>query len=165
MDFVSDALLDGRRFRALTIVDNFSRESVAIEAGASMTAQRVVAILQRLAVAGRCPKYITVDNGSEFISKALDQWAHWRGVQLDFIRPGKPVENAYIESFNGKFRTECLSANWFKSMEEARHVIELWRQEYNGRRPHSSLGNLSPEEFLSKSMPIRLRPEEKILTL
>ena len=123
MDFVSDALLDGRRFRALTIVDNFSRESLAIEAGTSMTAQQVVAILERLAVAGRCPKYITEDNGSVFISKALDEWAHWWGVQLDFIRPGRPVQNAYIESLHGRFRTECLNTNWFKRMEEAHPLI------------------------------------------
>ena len=150
MDFVADALADGRRFRALTIVDNFSRESPAIEVGASMTGQQVVKILDRLARSGRCPRFITVDNGSEFISKALDQWAHWRGVQLDFIHPGKPVENAYIESFNGRFRSECLNAHWFHSIDEARLGIESWRREYNGFRPHSSLKDQTPEEFLRK---------------
>ena len=151
MDFVSDALADGRRFRALTIVDNFSRESVAIEAGVSMTGREVVRVLEGLAQRGRCPRSITVDNGSEFISKALDQWAHWRGVQLDFIRPGKPVENAYIESFNGSFRTECLNAHWFQSIQEARSTVESWRREYNGFRPHSSLEDRTPEEFLREN--------------
>lgn len=130
MDFVSDALADGRRFRALTIVDNYSRESVAIEAGASLTGQHVVEVLRGLDRLGRRPKWITVDNGSEFVSKVLDQWAHWHKVQLDFIRPGKPVENAYIESFNGRFRQECLNANWFAGLADARMTIENWRQEY-----------------------------------
>ena len=151
MDFVADALADGRRFRALTIVDNFSRESLAIDVGASMTGQQVVKVLDRLARSGRCPRFITVDNGSEFISKALDQWAHWRGVQLDFIHPGKPAENAYIDSFNGRFRTECLNAHWFQLIDEVRCAIESWRQDYNGFRPHSSLQNLTPEEFLRKN--------------
>ena len=148
MDFVADALADGRRFRALTIVDHFSRESVGIEVGASLTGQHVVEVLRRLNRLNRRPQWITVDNGSEFISKALDQWAHWHKVQLDFIRPGKPVENAYIESFNGRFRQECLNANWFTSLEDARMTIEAWRQEYNAQRPHSALGGLSPQEFL-----------------
>jgi putative transposase len=148
MDFVADALADGRRFRALTIVDHFSRESVAIEVGSSLTGGHVVGVLRRLNRIGRRPRWITVDNGSEFISKVLDQWAHWHKVQLDFIRPGKPVENAFIESFNGRLRQECLSANWFTNLHDARMTIEAWRKEYNTQRPHSSLGGLSPHEFM-----------------
>ncbi len=130
-----------------------------------MTGQQVVKVLDRLARSGRCPRFITVDNGSEFISKALDQWAHWRGVQLDFIHPGKPVENAYIESFNGRFRTECLNAHWFHSIDEARLTIESWRQEYNGFRPHSSLQDLTPEEFLRQNSQPGPCGKPEILTL
>ena len=165
MDFVSDALADGRRFRALTIVDNYSRESVAIEAGASLTGQHVVEVLRGLDRLGRRPKWITVDNGSEFVSKALDQWAHWHKVQLDFIRPGKPVENAYIESFNGRFRQECLNANWFAGLADARMTIENWRQEYNAQRPHSALGGLSPQEFLQAQTTDSSTESAEILTL
>ena len=165
MDFVADALADGRRFRALTIVDHFSRESVGIEVGASLTGQHVVEVLRRLNRLGRRPQWITVDNGSEFISKALDQWAHWHKVQLDFIRPGKPVENAYIESFNGRFRQECLNANWFTSLEDARMTIEAWRQEYNAQRPHSALGGLSPQEFLRAQTNGSSTESVEILTL
>ena len=165
MDFVADALADGRRFRALTIVDHFSRESVGIEVGASLTGQHVVEVLRRLNRLGRRPQWITVDNGSEFISKALDQWAHWHKVQLDFIRPGKPVENAYIESFNGRFRQECLNANWFSSLEDARMTIEAWRQEYNTQRPHSVLGGLSPQEFLRAQTNGSSTESAEILTL
>ena len=148
MDFMSDALADGRRFRALTIVDHFSRESVAIEVGSSLRGEHAVGVLRRLNRIGRRPRWITVDNGSEFISKVLDQWAHWHKVQLDFIRPGKPVENAFIESFNGRLRQECLNTNWFASLSEARSTIETWRRQYNTWRPHSALGGLSPQEFL-----------------
>ena len=123
MDFVADALANGRRFRALTIVDHFSRESVAIEVGPSLTGRHVVEVLRRLNRLGRRPQWITVDNGSEFILKALDQWAHWHKVQLDFIRPGKLVENAYLESFNGRFRHERLNANWFAGLEDARMTV------------------------------------------
>jgi putative transposase len=105
-----------------------------------------------------------VDNGSEFISKALDQWAHGNHVELDFIRPGKPVENAFIESFNGSFRMECLNAHWFQSTEEARITVETWRREYNGFRPHSALNDLPPQEFLRRQANPESRDEE-ILTL
>ena len=165
MDFVADALADGRRFRALTIVDHYSRESVAIEAGASLTGQHVVDVLRRLNRQGRRAQWITVDNGSEFISKALDQWAHWHKVQLDFIRPGKPVENAFIESFNGRLRQECLNANWFASLADARATIETWRQEYNAHRPHSALDGLSPQEFLRAQSTDSSTESVKILTL
>jgi len=165
MDFVADALADGRRFRCLTIVDHFSRESVAIEVGASLTGHNVVSVLRRLNRQGRRPRWITVDNGSEFISKVLDQWAHWHGVRLDFIRPGKPVENAFIESFNGRFRQECLNGNWFVNLDDARVTIEDWRRYYNGQRPHSALNGLSPQEFLRAQSKDSSTESVEILTL
>jgi putative transposase len=147
MDFVSDSLHDGRRFRVLTLVDHFSRVSPAIEVGSSITGKRVVAVLERLANAHGLPRVITTDNGTEFTSRAVDEWAHRNGVKLDFIRPGKPIENAYIESFNGRLRQECLNQCWFSSLEDAKIQIEAWRTDYNGNRPHTSLGNQTPEQF------------------
>lgn len=149
MDFVTDSLVNGRRFRALTIVDDHSRESVTIEADFSLTGERVARVLERLSLTRGLPAVITVDNGPEFAGRALDAWAYQRGVKLHFIRPGKPVENAYIESFNGRFRDECLNETLFRTLDEARHVIETWRDDYNRHRPHSALGNLTPEEFAS----------------
>jgi len=150
MDFMHDQLADGRRFRCLTVVDHFSRESPAIEVGRSLTGRRVVAVLERLAASRGLPEVIFVDNGTEFTSKAVDRWAYENGVKLDFSRPGKPTDNAFIESFNGRLREECLNQHWFTSMEDAKQTIEGWRQAYNRRRPHSSLGYLSPAEYLSK---------------
>ncbi len=151
MDFVSDELLDGRRIRLLTIVDNFTRESLAIEVAASIAGQRVVEVLSRLNQERGRPRTIRVDNGPEFTSKRLDQWAYLNGVQLDFSRPGKPTDNAFIEafieSFNGRLRQECLNENWFLSLEDAQEKVESWRRHYNRDRPHGSLGNLTPEEF------------------
>jgi putative transposase len=149
MDFVSDGLADGRRIRCLTLVDDYSRECLAIEVDTSLTGRRVVAVLERLAELRGLPQSITVDHGPEFEGKALDAWAYQRQVHLAFIRPGKPVENAYIESFNGKFRDECLNEHWFITMAQARRAIEEWRIEYNTERPHSSLGNLTPEQYAS----------------
>jgi putative transposase len=149
MDFVHDQLADGRRFRCLTLVDHFSRESPAIEVGQSLTGQRVVSVLQRLAVTCGLPEVIFVDNGTEFTSKAVDRWAYENGVKLEFSRPGKPTDNAFIESFNGRLREECLNQHWFASLDEAKQIIEEWRQSYNRRRPHSSLDYLSPAEYLS----------------
>lgn len=160
MDFVSDSLYDGRRFRALTIVDNFSRVSPAIEVGASLTGKLVVAVLERLRASHGLPAVITVDQGSEFTSRALDEWAHRRGVKLDFTRRGKPTDNAYIESFNGKLRLECLNQNWFATMDDAKAKIEAWRLDYNRERPHSSLGNRTPESFAREWTP----PEPMLLT-
>jgi putative transposase len=148
MDFVSDALADGRRFRCLTIVDDFSRESPQIFVERSIPGHRVAQILDGLGGARGLPDTIVCDNGPEFAGSALDWWAHERGVKISFIRPGKPVENAFIESFNGKFRDECLNENWFTSLRDAQEKIEAWRRDYNRNRPHSSLGNKSPEEFL-----------------
>ena len=147
MDFVSDGLAAGRRFRCLNIVDDCTRECVAIEVDTSLTGTRVQAVLDRLAETRGLPQSITVDHGPEFEGQILDTWAYGANVQLSFIRPGKPNENAYIESFNGKFRDECLNEHWFLTMAHARRIIETWRIEYNTERPHSSLGNLTPQEF------------------
>lgn len=147
MDFVSDTLANGQRFRALTLVDNVSRVSPAIEVGASLTGQHVVRVLERLKASQGLPKRIAVDNGPEFISKVLDAWAHEHDVQLEFSRPGKPTDNAFIESFNSRLRQDCLNQHWFRSIGEARRIIEAWRQDYNLNHPHSALGYSSPEMF------------------
>lgn len=147
MDFVHDQLVDGRPFRILTVIDQWSRESVSVEPGFSLTGTSVASILDAVAQARRLPKAITVDHGTEFTSRALDDWAWRRGVQLDFIRPGKPVENGLIESFNGRLRDECLNVTEFTSIEHARDTLCAWRDDYNHRRPHSSLGHLTPSEF------------------
>lgn len=152
MDFVSDGLADGRRLRCLNIVDDCTRECVAIEVDTSITGTRVKAVLERLADTRGLPRSITVDHGPEFEGQVLDAWAYERGVQLSFIRPGKPNENAYIESFNGKFRDECLNEHWFVTMAQARRVIEAWRIEYNTERPHSSLGDVTPQEFAEECL-------------
>jgi putative transposase len=157
MDFVADALATGRRFRTLTIVDDFTRECPAIEVDTSLPGVRVTRLLDRLAATHRLPELIVVDNGPEFAGKALDVWAYRHGVRLHFIRPGKPVENAYIESFNGKFRDECLNENWFVDLEDAKIKIETWRLDYNRVRPHSCLGNLTPEEFKNKTHGLTLQ--------
>lgn len=151
MDFVSDQLSDGRKFRSLTIVDDCSRESPAIEVDTSLPGKRVTRVLDRLADTRGLPDAIVVDNGPEFSGSELDSWAHQRGVKLCFIRPGKPVENVYIESFNGKFRDECLNEHWFTSLKDAQEKIEAWRKDYNRNRPHSSLGNLTPDEFVRRN--------------
>jgi len=151
MDFVSDQLFDGRKFRALTVVDNFSRKCLKIEVGQSIKGPDVVeAVNQIVASEGQLPHRIKVDNGSEFISKALDLWAYENKVTMDFSRPGKPTDNPFIESFNGSFRDECLNTNWFLSLDDAQEKIENWRQEYNEYRPHSSLGDITPTEFIKQ---------------
>ena len=151
MDFVADGLADGRRFRCLTVVDDFSRECVALEVDTSLPGARVRTVLQQLADTRGLPQSITVDHGPEFESEVLDAWAYTATVHLAFINPGRPNENAYIESFNGKFRDECLNEHWFTSMAHARRIIREWRDEYNGERPHSSLGNLTPVEFAERA--------------
>ena len=144
---MADGLYSGRRFRVFTLVDHFTRESPAILSDTSIPGKKVVEVLDHLAGLGIKPKVITVDNGPEFSGRALDEWAHRNGVKLDFIRPGKPVENAYIESFNGKLREECLNLHWFKTIEEAKEKIESWRVDYNEQRPHSALDDQTPSEF------------------
>ena len=150
MDFVEDRLVYGRKFRSLTIEDTFSRESLAIEVDTSLGGVRVTRVLDQLAQDRGVPEAITVDNGTEFDSKAVDAWAYAHGVKMDFIRPGKPMENGYIESFNGKFRDECLNENIFMNLNEAREIIEVWRVDYNEERPHSSLADLTPTEFIKQ---------------
>lgn len=153
MDFVADNLFDGTRIRALTVVDNFSRECMMIHVDRSIRGEHVVALMKHMqADHDRCPDRIQVDNGSEFISKALDKWAYENGVTLDFSRPGKPTDNPFIESFNGSLRDECLNSHWFLSMEDAREKIESWREEYNTFRPHSSLDNLTPVEYKDRHL-------------
>jgi len=132
----------------LTIVDHFSRESVAIEVGHGLRSKDVIRCLTRLKITRGLPKVIVVDNGSEFSGNEMDIWANENDVDLHFIRPGKPTENAYIESFNGRLRDECLNANVFYELTQAKRVIEEWREDYNNWRPHSSLGNLSPIEYV-----------------
>jgi len=147
MDFMSDELFNGRKIRLLTIVDHFTRESLAIEVAGKLQGGDVVAALERLARTRQLPATIRVDNGPEFTSKALDLWAYSHQVKLDFSRPGKPTDNAFIESFNGSVRAECLNENWFLSLEDAQEKIEAWRNDYNNHRPHSALCNLAPREF------------------
>ncbi|WP_407672446.1 IS3 family transposase [Noviherbaspirillum pedocola] len=155
MDFVADALFDGRRLRALTVVDNYTRESLAIEVGQSLKGEDVVATLRRIGATRGLPATIKVDNGSEFVSKAMDKWAYENHVELDFSRPGRPTDNAKVESFNGRFRQECLNAHWFMSLDDARQKIEQWRQHYNETRPHSALRWATPAEFARQA---RMKP-------
>ena len=150
LDFVQDALYWGRKIRVLTVEDAFHREALAIEVDTSLPGARVVRVLDQLTEErGAIPDVIVLDNGPELTSRVLDQWAYERGVKLHFIDPGKPIQNAFIESFNGKFRDECLNEHWFLSLVDARRLIEDWRIDYNENRPHSSLGNLTPREYLA----------------
>lgn len=148
MDFITDSIVTGRRFRALAIVDDYSRECPAIEVDTSIGGRRVVGVLERLSETRGLPETITMDNGPEFAGRALDEWSYRKGIKLSFIRPGKPIENAFAESFNGRLRDECLNTNWFMSLKHAREVIESWRKDYNTVRPHSALAGLSPQEFM-----------------
>lgn len=147
MDFVADALFDGRRLRTLPVVDNYTSECLAIDAGQSLKGEDIVRVLEQLRMTRGLPKTIKVDNGSEFISKVMDKWAYEHGVGLDFSRPGKPTDNAKVESFNGRFREECLNANWFLPLEDAKGKIEAWRRYYNEDRPHSAQGLMTSAEF------------------
>jgi putative transposase len=150
MDFVHDALADGRPFQILTVVDQWSRPSPLLEVASRMSGYTVGEALDRVLEGAPRPRSITVDHGTEFQSRALEDWAYRRGVQLDFIRPGKPIENAFIESFNGRFRDECLNVHQFASIADAQTKIEAWRLDYNQRRPHGSLGHLTPSEFVAQ---------------
>jgi putative transposase len=147
MDFVSDTLYDGGRFRAFTLIDTYTRQALQIQPRRSMSGQLVTQFLDQALVEYGRPRRIRCDNGPEFIGKELDHWCYTNGVELHFIKPGKPTENCFIESFNGTFRDECLSTNWFLSIHEASMIIEKWRREYNEERPHGSLGGLTPREF------------------
>lgn len=147
MDFVSDRLVDDRWFRVLTVVDQCTRECLLLYADRALSGGKVAAELDRVVRERGVPLSITVDNGSEFASRAMDAWAYGHGIHLDFIRPGKPVENGYIESFNGRLRDECLNVSLFFSLEDARQKLEQWRRDYNQARPHSALGDLAPAVF------------------
>jgi putative transposase len=147
MDFVSDALFNGKKFRALTVADNHTRECLAIEVGQSLTGDDVAMVLTEIAQGRELPSRIQADNGPEFISISLDKWAYDHGVTMDFSRPGKPTDNPFIESFNGSLRDECLNVHWFMSLEDARQKIETWRQDYNNFRPHSALSDTAPALF------------------
>ena len=147
MDFVAARLLDGRWFRVLTVVDQFTRECVLLMADSSLTGHKVALALSQALVERGAPGSITVDNGTEFVSKAMDVWAYQHGVQLDFIRPGRPVENSYIESFNGRLRDECLNVEVFFTIVDVREKLDRWRTDYNQVRPHSALKDQSPQAF------------------
>jgi putative transposase len=147
MAFVADELFDGRKLRMLTVVDCYTRECLAIDVGQSLKGEDAVDALKRISAQRGLPKTIKTDNGSEFISKVMDKWAYERGVELDFSRPGKPTDNARVESFNGRLRQECLNANWFLSLDDAKAKIGAWRTYYNESRPHSALDWSTPAEF------------------
>lgn len=147
MDFVRDCLASGRVIRTLTIVDDCTRVSPGYEVDTSMSGWRVTRVLERIGAEGPLPKEIVIDNGPEFRSRAFTTWAEKKGIRLHFIEKGKPVQNAYVESFNGKLRDECLNANWFTSLRDARRLIGGWWQSYNKERPHSSLGYVAPVEY------------------
>lgn len=134
-------------YRALNVIDVFTRESLAIEPGQRLRGENVVAILNRLLTVRKALRYLFVDNGSEFSGRLLDLWAYHHHVRIDFSRPGKPVDNCFVETFNGSFRDECLNVRWFDRLAQAREVIEAWRVEYNESRPHMVLGDVSPQEF------------------
>jgi putative transposase len=146
LDFMSDALATGRRFRTLGVIDTCTREALAIEVDTSLPSARVVRVLEQLITKRGRPTEIVLDNGPELISRVLDQWAAEQGIRLGFIEPGKPEQNAVMESFNGRFRDECLNCHWFTSLADARRIIETWRQDYNQVRPHSSLNYATPQE-------------------
>jgi len=153
MDFVSDALANKRKIKLLTVIDCFNRECVRIEVDTSINGVRVARIMEELREQRGLPGKIVTDNGPEFTGKALDAWAYARDVKIHFIQPGKPSQNGFIESFNGKLRDECLNEHWFMGMDDARRLIEDWRIEYNHDRPHSSLGGMTPVEYATAELP------------
>lgn len=159
LDFVHDTLETGRRFRTLNVVDDFTRECLAIEVDTSLSGPRVARVLDAIGARRGFPQTIVMDNGTELTSLAMACWARDRKVRLHFIQPGKPTQNAFIESFNGKFRDECLNEHEFATLTYARSIIESWRLDYNANRPHKALGNRTPEEFargLQITLPLQL---------
>jgi putative transposase len=150
LDFVSDTLSNGRTFRCLTVVDEYSREALAVHVAHSIPATSVIEVLEQLREERGLPSVIITDNGSEFTSRAFDAWAYARGVKIAYIQPGKPMQNGFVESFNGTLRDECLNLHWFLTLRDAREKIESWREDYNRVRPHSALGNLTPEEYVGE---------------
>ena len=158
MDFMSDALADGRKFRVLNVLDNFSRECLAIEVNTSVPGSSVTRVLDGIAVQRGYPEVIVVDNGPEFRGREMDTWACRHGVRLHFIDPGKPMQNAFVESFNDKCRAECLNSHWFMGVGEARERIAAWREEYNERRPHRSLGRIPPAAYARRAAALQAPP-------
>jgi putative transposase len=159
MDFMSDQLYSGRRIRSLNIVDDFTRECLHIEVDSSLPSQRVIQVLEWLKELHGLPEQIVMDNGTEFTSLAMDKWFYRnKGTSACFIDPGKPNQNAYIESFNSKFRDECLNQNWFTNLEDAQMTVEQWREDYNTVRPHSSLGYMTPREYAASQASLRSAP-------
>jgi putative transposase len=150
MDLVADSFSDGRRFRALTVVDDFSQECPVIEVDTSISGARIVRVMERLSESGSLPETIVTDNCPKFTSRAMLAWADENNVRLHFIEPGKPTQNAFVESFNGKFRDECLNENWFKNLQDAQKKVEYWRHDYNTKRPHRSLRQMTPQEYRNK---------------
>ena len=153
LDFIHDELSNGKKFRALTIVDIFTREGLAIEVGHRLRGENVVDVLNRLVRRRGAPKYLFADNGAEFTGQLVDLWAYHHGTRIDFSRPGKPTDNAFIETFNGSLRDECLNIHWFETLAEAQRLIEAWRIDYNESRPHMALGNKTPAEYLLQAIP------------
>ena len=156
LDFVSDTTEKGRMLRLLTVIDAYTRECLAIETDTSLTGRRVTAALERILEQRPGPQTIRVDNGPEFTSRWFRAWCDEKGIRLDFIEPGKPMQNGFIESFNGRLRDECLNANWFRNLRHARLVVAAWRSQYNHQRPHSSLGYRTPYEFAQRELPVLL---------
>ena len=149
MDFMSERIADGRWFRMLTVVDQFTRECLCLVADQSLTGEKVAQALEPIVAQRGAPRSITVDNGSEFASRVMDAWAYCHGIQLDFIRPGKPVENGFIESFNGRLRDECLNVEVFFTLDDVREKLARWQEDYNFTRPHSSLQDRTPATFVA----------------
>ncbi len=157
LDFVADQLANGQRIRALTVVDVCTRESLAIEVGQRLRSEHVVQVLTRLTAQRGAPKRLFCDNGSEFSSQLVDLWAYQHRVQIDFSRPGKPTDNAHVESFKATLRRECLNAHWFDSLHDAQERIEVWRREYHESRPHRALQDRTPAEFAKRAAENSLR--------
>jgi putative transposase len=153
LDFIHDELSNGKKFRALTVVDIFTREGLAIEVGHRLRGENVVEVLNGLVRRRGAPKYLFADNGAEFTGQLVDLWAYHHGTRIDFSRPGKPTDNAFIETFNGSLRDECLNVHWFETLAEAQRLIEAWRVDYNESRPHMALGNKTPAEYLLQASP------------
>jgi putative transposase len=151
LDFVHDVLESGRRIRMLTVVDDFTRESIKIAVDTSLNGRRVCEELEQVIEARGKPERILSDNGTEFTSKAILRWCQQQGIRWDYIQPGKPYQNGYIESFNGKLRDECLNESIFVNLQEAKRLVESWREEYNERRPHSSLNGKTPNEVAQEA--------------
>jgi putative transposase len=158
MDFMTDTLASGRRFRTFNVLDDYTRECLALDVAVSITGDRVTRVLDRITAERGLPETILMDNGPEFTGRVLDRWASLNGVRLQFIQPGKPNQNAFVESFNDKFRAECLNVNWFGDLWDAKASIDAWRTEYNHERPHSSIGRVPPAAYAAR----RLREEESV---